>query len=398
MNALVTGGAEGIGAAIVELLLQKGYQVYVLDLQEKQSNRPDLFYFTCDIADEGRVHACMARVPDLDLVVNNAAYQTSENLFSFSHEHWKRTIDVNLNGTFYVTQESLGHLKPGGQILIMGSIHGSVPRLGKYAYDASKAALEMMTKEFAGALADRGIRVNMVEVGATYTTMNASFQSDDQERQSAQEKVPLDVILKPEDVAKVVVALTQSDFRYMTGSVFVYDGGRALGIYPIETTKENSDLPLADKGDASYQHDVFIAYHGSSANNGSYSKAVELKRRLSSDYGFDCFLFDVGQQYDYKKTPYISARSRAVVFVVNENIKRNVDGSLLSQDIKNELAAYTGDTYIIFCTGTMHSKEADNIDSRSYKSVAYAECEFVSFAAAVEAVANRLKVALRKKD
>src|SRR5574344_2803927 len=217
MIAVVTGGAGGIGAAIVELLSQEGYVVYVLDLQRK-TDQGNVHYLVCDIADDGKVLSCLSPLPPVDLLINNAAYQSVGNLLSFSHENWRKTFEVNVNGAFYVTQAVLEKMKPGGQILFLGSVHGSVPRLGKYAYDASKAALEMMCKEFAGAVAERGIRVNMVEVGATATEMNASFKVDASEREKAQEKVPLGVIFEPMDVARSVVALTHAEFRYLTRS------------------------------------------------------------------------------------------------------------------------------------------------------------------------------------
>jgi 2,3-dihydro-2,3-dihydroxybenzoate dehydrogenase len=390
MIAVVTGGAEGIGAAIARLLVKEGYTVYVLDIAEK-SNQPGLFFKKCDIAKDHEVLSCLSSIPNIDLLINNAAYQSIGNLYSFSHEEWRRTIDVNVNGTFYVTQAAIEKMNPGAQIIILGSIHGSVPRLGKFAYDASKAALEMMTKEFAGALADRRIRVNMVEIGATFTDMNASFNTDAQEKESAQEKVPLSVIFQPDDVAQAVCALTHNEFRFMTGSVVVYDGGRSLGIYPIEHVKENDSLPSFSDAPKEYLYDVFIAYHGSFDNGGSYRKAQQLKNVLEGDYGFKCFLYEVGKDYCFKDTPFISAVSRAVVFVVNENVRLSGDGSLLSEDIKNELKAYRGDDYVFFCTGTMRSEEVNYLDSRGFKRVSFAECEFPSFHDAVEALAKRLQ-------
>lgn len=397
MIAVVTGGAGGIGAAIVELLSQEGYVVYVLDLQRK-TDQGNVHYLVCDIADDGKVLSCLSHLPPVDLLINNAAYQSVGNLLSFSHENWRKTFEVNVNGAFYVTQAVLEKMKPGGQILFLGSVHGSVPRLGKYAYDASKAALEMMCKEFAAALAEREIRVNMVEVGATATEMNASFRVDASEREKAQEKVPLGVIFEPMDVAQSVVALTHPEFRYLTGSIVVYDGGRSLGVYPLDKSKENDSIPAPIKGPVDYRYDVFIAYHGSFDNGGSYRKAVQLRNVLEGDFGFSCFLYEVGKDYRFKDTPFVSLLCRSLVFVVNENIKLSGDGSLLSEDIKNELHAYQGEDIIFFCTGSMGSKEADYLDARGYKRVIYAECEFPSFHATVEALAKRLQQSKKNGD
>jgi NAD(P)-dependent dehydrogenase (short-subunit alcohol dehydrogenase family) len=394
MNALVTGGVKGIGEALVRELVSLGYQVTVFDI-EKKDDAPHVNYVQVDISRHDQVERACASLPKLDLLINNAAIQTVGNLYSFSPEDWEKTLAVNVNGTFYVTQCVLASLKPRtGQIVIMGSVHGHLPRLGKYAYDASKAALEMMTKEFAAGLAENGIRVNMVEIGATATPMNLSFQTDQDEVREAKAKVPLGIILQPEDVARAVVALTQESFRYMTGSILTYDGGRSLGVYPLQKNKETNTIPANTTEPIIYRHDVFIAYHGSNDISGSYRKAAELRDRLQASYSLDCYLFPVGQSRNFGQTPFESAVSRCVVFVANETLKLGGPGSLVSEDIKNELAAYPGEALFLYCTGGLSVQEAQMVDKRTYKHANFAERDYPSAPTAMKALGDAIIVAI----
>jgi NAD(P)-dependent dehydrogenase (short-subunit alcohol dehydrogenase family) len=117
-------------------------------------------------------------------------------------------------------------MKPGSQILNISSVHGNIPRENKYAYDASKAALNMFSKEAALNLAKQGIKVNILSLGVTKTPMNYDFK-DDIVYLDAVKKIPIGEVADSKKIAKFALYLLL-EVDYATGSTFVLDGGRSL--------------------------------------------------------------------------------------------------------------------------------------------------------------------------
>lgn len=223
-NVVVTGGALGIGAAIAREFIGAGERVTVLDIV-----KPDFEadYIRSDVSNIDEVKAAAESVAPMDIVVANAAIQTVGSFDSLDIADFKRVIDVNLVGAAAVINEFSKKMN-SGRIWAISSVHGELPRDSKYAYDASKAALHMFVKESARALAKRGITVNALLLGATYTPMNAIFETDKAAEEGARAKVPLGVIMQPKTVAAALKALCGSEFALMTGALVPFDGGRSV--------------------------------------------------------------------------------------------------------------------------------------------------------------------------
>ena len=113
-------------------------------------------------------------------------------------------------------------------ILNVISVYSNVPRTNKYAYDSSKSALEILTKELALEFAPRNITINAISFGAVETDMNASWNYNNEEKGVALAKVPLKKIFLPDEIAVFIKTILEVFSRYTTGSIFVVDGGRSL--------------------------------------------------------------------------------------------------------------------------------------------------------------------------
>ena len=251
-NVLVTGGNDGIGRALAEKFLLEGCRVFVLDrridhwLSAKNSPGGDVCgnpgealspppapdCYACDIRDAESLKACFRKIRGscgkLDILVNAAGIQIVEKFADYDAARWKTILDTNYFGTCNVISESLPLFSRGGTILNLLSVHSSRPRLGKIAYDCSKSALEMLTKELALELAPRGITVNGLSFGAVETRMNAEWDEHPEQREEAKKKVPLGLIFRPGDIARFGYCICTELAPYTTGSIFVVDGGRSL--------------------------------------------------------------------------------------------------------------------------------------------------------------------------
>lgn len=226
--ALVSGGSSGIGKAIVDQLVSSGCRVIVLDLYPYPGENVESIHV--DLADLAELSSAIAKVKSttsqLDILVNNAAVQHIEPLSQVDFDHFDQAIAVNLRAPFYLIQQLSNLMPSGSQILNISSIHGSVPRKDKYAYDFSKAGLDLLTKEVALELAPKGIRVNTLSIGATDTPMN-DFNQFPNNKVKALENIPLKTILSAQEVAKFAKHILL-DTSSATGSIFVLDGGRSL--------------------------------------------------------------------------------------------------------------------------------------------------------------------------
>jgi len=224
--AIVTGGADGIGLAIVKELVRLRYQVVLLDKKELKEKIENINYFNVDINDLDLIDRILSQYESFDLLVNNAAIQNVKEFMDYSDKEIDEVINTNLLSLMKLTRRVVERMNAGGQVINLGSVHSVLPRKHKLTYDVSKAGLDMFTKGLALELAPR-IRVNSVNIGATISPMNSVFE-DEVVMEEAKKKVPMDHIFIPEEIARVVVSLLSDDFKYMTGSIFVYDGGRSL--------------------------------------------------------------------------------------------------------------------------------------------------------------------------
>ncbi len=231
-RALVTGGAAGIGAAVVARLRAEGAQVAVFDLEDPPPGSADLAV-RGDIADPSAVDEAVAaahtRLGGIDLAVLNAAVGGFGSLLDMPLEEWDRVMGVNLRGT-YLCLRAAGRVMvaagTGGAIVTVTSISGFLADRMMGHYSVSKAAVAQLVRVAARELGPFGIRVNAVAPGTTDTPMFASTRRLPGYAARVAERAALGGIGSSEAVAEAVVALARLD--WVTGQVVAVDGGVSL--------------------------------------------------------------------------------------------------------------------------------------------------------------------------
>lgn len=233
---LITGGAGGIGKATVNKFLEENCIVIIIDNDKKACNSfyetNNLITYNADITDYNNMKLIIDEIikmfGNIDILINNAAIQTTKNILKIDLMDWKKVIDVNINGTFIISQLVAKRMKEGSTILNIISTHYNKPRVDKLHYDISKAGIAMMTKGFALELSQRKITVNSLAIGATYTNMNDIFNIDKMVERLAKSKIPLKKICKAEEIADYIYNVINDFSKTTTGSIFTVDGGRSL--------------------------------------------------------------------------------------------------------------------------------------------------------------------------
>jgi 3-oxoacyl-[acyl-carrier protein] reductase len=236
-NAIVTGGARGIGAATARLLAEHGARVVVADLDDQAAEQvvAELPHggaaVRCDVSspeDAAKAVAECQRLGSVDVVVNNAGITRDATLRKLTVEEWDLVLDVHLKGAFLVTQAAAAAMREQGHgsIVNISSISGKVGMVGQANYSAAKAGLVGLTKATAKELAHRGIRVNAVQPGLIRTAMTEAMRQDVWDQKMAE--IPLGRAGEPEEVAKVVLFLASDLSSYLTGNVIEVAGGRFM--------------------------------------------------------------------------------------------------------------------------------------------------------------------------
>ena len=247
--ALVTGGARGIGRGIALTLAKEGAKVAVnyrerseaaADVVRKiREDGGDAAAFQGNVGEyaevERMVAAVLARFGRIDILVNNAGVVTRHSILDVPLAEWDRVVRTNLYGCFHCSRLVGRHMvERGGEgkIVSISSIHGRVAKAGMGPYCATKAAIDMFSKQLAVELAPHRINVNVVASGTILTDINVPlYQStapeDIQKRTAVLQRVPWGEIGQPEDIGKAVTFLASDAARYITGAVLYVDGGYA---------------------------------------------------------------------------------------------------------------------------------------------------------------------------
>jgi NAD(P)-dependent dehydrogenase (short-subunit alcohol dehydrogenase family) len=235
--AIVTGGASGIGKAIVELFVKEGAKVVVADLNEKLGNElinslgdADVIFIKADAssAEDNKkiVDAAIENFGALHIAVNNAGIGGEANpVADLSIEGWKKVIDINLNGVFYGMHYQIPEIeKVGGSIINMASILGAVGFAQSSAYVAAKHGVVGLTKSAGWEYATKGVRINAIGPGFISTPLvDDNLDADTLkylETQHAFQRLG-----KPEEVAELTLWLASDKASFVTGSYYPVDGG-----------------------------------------------------------------------------------------------------------------------------------------------------------------------------
>ena len=238
-RVMVTGGAQGIGAAMAARFIDEGARVAILDknpeaLAGTAAWLPSLAAtIRADVSAAGEVAAAFAEIDrlwgGLDVLVNNAGISIRHRFLDITQEEWRRVIQTNLDGVFYVGREAARRMMNGngGVILNMGSTNGIMGYHHYADYNASKAGVIELTRSMALELAPR-VRVNCVCPGYILTPMQEAEYTPEMLR-AFQAKIPLDRLGKPEDVAALFAFLASDEAAFITGQTFVIDGGEIAG-------------------------------------------------------------------------------------------------------------------------------------------------------------------------
>lgn len=236
-TAIITGGARGIGKAIVEKLASDGYNIilnYLHSQEQAKEIKKQLGSRGCNIeiygADVSRREEAKKLVKfakdtygTVDILINNAGIDQWKLFCDITDEDWNYVISNNLTSVFYMIQEALKYMIPNksGCIINISSIWGMTGASCEVAYSVSKAGMDGLTKSLAKELAPSNIRVNSVAPGIINTEMNKGLSKEEIEEIKSQ--IPLGKIGKPEDIAKCVSWLIEDE--YTTGQIISPNGG-----------------------------------------------------------------------------------------------------------------------------------------------------------------------------
>jgi D-xylose 1-dehydrogenase len=238
---VVTGGASGIGEAIVEAFAGQSAQVVFLDIQDdageelvRRLEKAGLkvpVYLHCDLTDidalQETVGAVLERFPRVDVLVNNAGNDTRHAMEEVTSAYWDRSIAVNLKHYFFMTQALVPAMRKtgGGSIINMGSISWVIPSTDVPVYVTAKAAIVGMSRTFAHQLGIDNIRVNCVMPGAILTERQRQLWFTEEYKAEILANQALKRMILPDEVARLVLFLASEDSSAITNQSYIVDGG-----------------------------------------------------------------------------------------------------------------------------------------------------------------------------
>lgn len=244
-TAIITGGGTGIGRATALLFARHGANVVITGRTEKtlddtvrelENERFEITRFVADVSNEEAckrvVEGTVKKFGSLDILFNNAGVCYKANTHETSTEMWDETFDVNVKGVYLMSRFAIPHMieRGTGCIVNNSSILGlKASPAGFAAYSASKGAVNQLTKSMALEYADKGIRVNAICPGTSYTPMMDVLFDQWGERQIGENRYisvhPIGRLAQPEEIANAVLYLCDDKVKFITGTMLSVDGG-----------------------------------------------------------------------------------------------------------------------------------------------------------------------------
>jgi 3-oxoacyl-[acyl-carrier protein] reductase len=240
-TAVVTGGGQGLGAAICQSLYGAGANVVVNYFADEAGVNRERAHATAeglgqravaleaDVRDPEQVGSMLEeainRFGALDILINNAGIVRDRTIQKMSRDEWDAVIDTNLTGVFNVSREAAARLSQGGCIVNVSSVSGIIGIFGQTNYAAAKAGVIAMTKVMSKELAKQGVRVNAVAPGVVLTELGKTIPEPI--RDQMVRMISLGRFGEPEEIAHVVLFLCSDLASYINGEVIRIDGGWA---------------------------------------------------------------------------------------------------------------------------------------------------------------------------
>ncbi|MDF1485535.1 SDR family oxidoreductase [Ramlibacter sp. H39-3-26] len=234
---IVTGGAQGIGAACARRFAREGAKVVIADVDDARgpalADELGALYAHCDVGDKTQVDALVATVlaafEHIDVLVNNAGIFKAADFLDVTEADFDAVLRVNLKGAFLAGQAVARVMAAQGRgsIVNMSSVNGTLAIPTISSYNVSKGGINQLTRVMALALADKGVRVNAVAPGTIATELAAqSVLTSDAARARIMSRTPMGRLGEPAEVADAVAWLSSDAASYVTGEIVVVDGGR----------------------------------------------------------------------------------------------------------------------------------------------------------------------------
>lgn len=232
--AIVTGAANGIGAATARLLVERGARVFAVDMDRERLEAlkaelgNDFLPYSADLSDnaqaESMVMAGIEALGGLDILVNNAGIGFLARATDLDFEDWRRVMSIDLDAVFLASKAALPTLiQRRGNIVCTASVSGVAGDYRFTAYNAAKAGLLGLVRNLAIDYAAQGVRVNAVSPGFTLTATTLTMPAQTQANFAA--AVPMGRAAQPEEIAEVITFLASERASYVTGQNIVVDGG-----------------------------------------------------------------------------------------------------------------------------------------------------------------------------
>jgi len=224
-TAIVTGGAAGIGAAIVERFRAEGVKVIVFDLNAEKP---------LDITNYEAVRQAVAEAGPVDILVNNAGWDTFKPFLKTDPQFWQKIISINLVGAMNLLHCVLPGMveRGGGKVVNIASDAGRVGSSGEAPYSACKGGIIALTKTLARELAGKNVRLNVVCPGLTETGMLESFMqgagNPDKLREAYRRAIPVGRLGQPGDIPGAVLFFASDDADFITGQTLSVSGGLTM--------------------------------------------------------------------------------------------------------------------------------------------------------------------------